>query len=359
MEDEKILEILLDWNFWEKEPFTGINRENYTDFLKPFLDTNQAIAITGVRRSGKSTIMLQLAKQAMPQVKPENILVVNLEDYRFHDFSLSLLNQIYELFERKISGEGQKIVFLDEIHKIVGWEKFVRTILDLKDARVVVSGSNSKLISEQYASLLTGRHINAEIMPLSFRELLKFKDIDYSKETKIISKKQEIKEYVDNYLEYGGFPEVVNSPQRTRNKILADYFDSIITKDISERHNIRKKEKLKSLARFYLTNISNTITFNSTAGNLDIPLGTVERFSHYLEQSFLLSFVKRFSFKVKEQENAPRKVYSVDTGLSNTIGFKFSKDKGKVMENTVLNLKRETRRERKRFIIGRIIVGRK
>lgn len=344
MQDEDILEILLDWNFWEKDLSTGITRNEYIDFLKPFLDTNQAISITGARRSGKSTIMLQLAKSVLTDIKPENILIVNLEDYRFHNFSLGLLKQIYELFKRKISKTGKKIIVLDEIHKIKGWEKFVRTLLDKKETKVIVSGSNSELISEEYASLLTGRHINAKVMPLSFKEILKFKDIDTTSKRKILAKKPKIKEYTEEYLKYGGFPEVVNSPKQTRFKILGDYFESIITKDVADRHNIRRKDKLKSLVRFYLTNISNRITFNKTSNNLNIPLGTVERFSHYLEESFLINFVKRFSFKLKEQEKAPRKVYSVDTGISNAIGFKFSKNIGDIMENTVfLEIKKKNK----------------
>src|SRR3989338_7885606 len=169
MKEEEILQILLDWNFWEKKQDAGIERASYETLISTFLSSNQAIVISGVRRSGKSTIMLQLAKKLIDSgTNPKNILIINFEDYRFYGHSLKLLQEIYEIYLKKISLD-KKIIFLDEIHKIEGWEKFVRTLLDKKEAKIIVSGSNSKLISKEYASLLTGRHVNLSILPLNFK----------------------------------------------------------------------------------------------------------------------------------------------------------------------------------------------
>ena len=113
------------------------------------------------------------------------------------------------------------------------------------------------------------------------------------------------------------------------------YFDDILTKDIEKRYKLKESEKLRALARFYLTNISNTITFNSIKKFLDTTTNTIEKFSSYLEETNILFFVKRFSYKVKEQEKAARKVYSADSGLANAVGFKFSSNIGKIAENIV------------------------
>ncbi len=337
MKDEEILPILLDWNFWEKEQETGIERNNYVNLIYPFLKTNHATAITGVRRSGKSTIMLQLAKKLIDSgaAKPRDILIINFEDYRFYDISLELLHKIYELYLKKIVLGKTRIIFLDEVHKVNGWEKFVRTLLDRKEAKLIVSGSNAKLISEEYATLLTGRNINILVFPLSFKEFLLFKGLKLEDELKIIAERIKIKKFLDEFLKYGGFPEVVLAGESTRRKIIADYFEGIITKDVVERYKIRERAKLEVLARYYLSNISNKISFNKLKDYLNIPLRTVERFSYYLEEAYIISFLKRFSFKVKEQEKSKRKVYSVDVGLCNALGFRFSENFGKLIENAV------------------------
>jgi predicted AAA+ superfamily ATPase len=162
-----------------------------------------------------------------------------------------------------------------------------------------------------------------------------FNGITVESEIEALSKRVEVKRLLDEYLEYGGFPEVALSDKKARKKMLLDYVEDIITKDVAERHKVKEKEKLRSLARYYLTNTSTKISFNKLKNLLSIPLRTVERFSYYLEESYLVLFLKRFSFKVREQDKSARKVYSIDVGLSNALGFKFSQDLGRIMENTV------------------------
>lgn len=335
MQEDEILKVLLDWNFWEKEAKTGIRRVGYTDFIYPFLKTNQAVSISGIRRSGKSTIMVQMAKKLIESgTDPRDTLIVNFEDYRLYGISLKLLQNIYEVYLKRSAGKT-KFVFLDEIHKVAGWERFARTLIDKGDAKVIVSGSNSKLISNEYATLLTGRYVKVLVFPLSFREFLLFRGVDPENETRILSEEPKVRQLLDEFIEYGGFPEVVLAEEGIRKKIVSDYVESTISKDVAERHKIRERAKLDALARYYLSNISTLISFNMLKNHINVPLRTVERFSYYLEEAYLIHFLKRFSFKVKEQERSPRKVYSADTGLSNALGFRFSRDYGKVMENVV------------------------
>ena len=135
------------------------------------------------------------------------------------------------------------------------------------------------------------------------------------------------------FVEYGGFPEIVLAKETLRRKLLTDYFSDILEKDVGERHGIRKKQKLYGLASYYMSNPCAKVSFNRLSASLSIPPATVERYSRYIEEAYLIFFLKRFSFKVKEQENSARKVYAADTGLSNAMGFKSGENKGKVFEN--------------------------
>ncbi|MEM5773233.1 MAG: ATP-binding protein [Candidatus Aenigmatarchaeota archaeon] len=283
-------------------------------------------------------MLLQLAKELMKIVEKERILIVNFEDYRWEEYSLKLLEEIWNLYKERIWKSGKVFLFLDEIHNIPGWEKFVRTLHDKKEANIFVSGSCSKLLSKEYATLLSGRYMEFQIFPLSFQEFLKFKNISTENKLNLLAKKREVLKLLYNYMEFGGFPRVVITEDKD---LLRSYFETIVMKDVAEKYKIKEIEKLRRIAVFYLTNISNKITFNSLSKNLEIPIHTVERFSYYLQEAFLLFFVNAFSASLKVQEKLPKKVYSIDNGLSNIVGFRLNKDIGKFMENVVfLELKK-------------------
>lgn len=339
MQKNQILEILLDWNFWAKEVNTGIIREEYLDTLISLITkTNQIICIAGIRRSGKSTLIKQIARQLIDQQNADT-LIVNFEDERFWQRDLKLLINTYNTYLEKVKPKGQPFIFLDEIQNIPEWERFARGVNERTGTKIIVSGSSSKLLSAELATLLTGRHIMFFVYPLSFKEFLKFKNIPIANEIEILTNRTTIKQMLDEYKEYGGFPEVVQSHDKQR--ILLSYFETMIVRDVIERFNIREREKIRTIAKFYLTNISSPISFNKISGFLNIPLTTVERFSGHLETANVVFFLKKFSFSFKEQEKAQRKIYSADVGLSNTIGFRFSENIGKIMENiAAVELKR-------------------
>lgn len=340
MRKDELLEILTDWNFWEKKIDTGIKREEYlNELIKLTTKTNQIICISGIRRSGKSTIIKQVAKQMIKEQKADT-LIVNFEDERFLKRDLKLLIDIHKTYLEKIKPTTKPYIFLDEIQNVPEWERFARGMHERGDATIIVSGSSSKLLGKELATLLTGRHITLPVHPLSLKEFLKFKKLELNTETAIIAKRTQIKQYLQEYFEFGGFPEVVLSIEKKR--ILLSYFETIITRDIIERYSIREHEKMKILAKHYLTNISAMISFNKISGFLSMPLTTVERFSDYLETANMIFFLTKYSYRFKEQQKAQRKVYSTDVGLSNAIGFRFMPNLGKIMENIVaIELKRK------------------
>ncbi len=336
---DKILEILNDWNFWNKEIETGVERKEYLEKMERYYKMDLVISLVGIRRSGKSTLMLQFAKKLIGEkgISKKNILYVNFEDSRFlGEYSLDLLNNIYEIYLENLTPDKEPIIFLDEVQNIDGWEKFVRSLNERKTAKIFVSGSNSHLLNSEFSTVLTGRQLPLIIYPLSFEEFLSFSKIEIAGKLDLINKKAKIKKAFEEYLKFGGMPKQVffkNSDDKFL--LLRNYFEDILNRDIINRFKIRQTEKLKALAKFYFSNESSLISFNRIAKFLKIPLSTIERFSEYLTYPYLIYFVSKFSFSLKEQAVNPRKIYISDLGLRNAVSFDFSGNKGKLLENLV------------------------
>lgn len=340
MNKNEILAVLNDWNIWKTEQSTGIARERYLDRLEAFFGSNQVITITGPRRAGKSYIMRQMAKRLTEKgIKKENLLFVNFEDPRFTSLDTKLMDQVFDVYREFLFPTETPYIFLDEVQEVEGWEKWVRMMHELKKAKIVVSGSNAKLLSKELGTLLTGRHIDLTVFPLSFPEFLAFNKTEFKSPLDIAGKEAEIRGLLRKYMEFGSFPEVTLSDQKR--EIILKYFDDLLTKDLFRRFKVRKPQVMKSLIKYYLSNAGNLTTFSSIEKFLHASADTIEKFAGYFEDVYLIFFLKRFSFKVKEQEKSPRKVYSIDTGLSNAVGFRFSENIGRLAENIVfLELKR-------------------
>jgi hypothetical protein len=341
MEKETIIKILEDWNFWHQNLDTGIKRNFYLKKIKTFIENNQIVTIIGARKSGKSFIMRQTIRELMKRgVEKKEILMINFEDPRFTNLNVSLLQKIYETYLEFFSPQNTPYIFLDEIQEVDNWQKWVLSMQEMKKAHIIISGSNAKLLGKELSTLLTGLHLDITVFPLSFKEFLNFNNVDFEKENGIIPNEIKIKSLMRKYMEIGGFPKAVL--EKNGKEILLTYFKDILEKDIIKRHRIRKTEEAKKLINFYFSNISSLITFNSLEKSIQISADTIEKFSDYFEKAYLLFYLKRFSFKVKEQEKSPRKVYTIDGGLSNIAGFRFSENLGKLIENIVfLELQRK------------------
>jgi len=341
MEKIEVIHILNDWNFWDKDQKTGILRPLYLSRLGPLFSSNQVITITGPRRAGKSFIMRQMAKRLIEEgCDPKNILHVNLEDPRFTESGVLLLEKIYETYREYISPGQTPTLFLDEIQEIEGFEKWVRMMHELSKARIVISGSNARLLSRELGTLLTGRHLDLEVFPLSFGEFLSFNNLVFDGASRRVGRDTEIKGLLRKYIEEGSFPEVALSGQKK--EILLGYFEDVVAKDLLRRYKVRKEQDLRSVVKYYFSNIASLSTFESVERALDVSIASVKSFTGYLEQAYLIFPLKRFSFKVREQEKSPRKIYAIDTGLCNAVGFRFSENYGRLAENVVfIALKRK------------------
>ena len=332
---EQIIEILIESNFWRQDQNVGIERTNYLNRLSDLALEGMAVTIVGPRRSGKSTIMYQLIKRLIDGGVPrENTLHVNFEDPRFYgELNPQFMSKLFDAYMMILRPKGKVYIFLDEVQNVAGWERFVRFLVDQQRHAIYITGSSSSLLSKELGTLLTGRHLDLTIYPLSFSEFLFFKGIKLENQLDLLSQKTKIRRLVGEYMRWGGFPAAVLG--KNKQEILLNYMADILSRDIVERYNIKKVNNLKTLSKYYMTNCASLISFNSIKGFISMPVDTVERYSEYLNNAFLFFYLKRFSFSLKEQEKNPRKVFCIDSGLRNAVSMGFSEDRGRVLENIV------------------------
>ncbi|UCE74939.1 MAG: ATP-binding protein [Methanomassiliicoccales archaeon] len=296
-----------------------ISREQEKDAVK-YLEHPNVLAILGVRRCGKSIFSYMLSKE-------HDFGYINFDDERLSGTKTEDLNRILEAFY-ELYGDVEYIV-LDEIQNVPGWELFANRLR--RTRKVIITGSNSHLLAGELATHLTGRYIDIRLFPFSFREFLSFKGF---KGTEVLTTKEkaELNKLLDEYLKLGGLPEVYKFGKG----MLPRIYENIITKDIVLRYRIRKREELNNLAMYLVSNFSNEISYSKLSRILDIRhVSTVSNWISYLEQAFLIIKLERFDFKLKQQFVAPKKIYCIDNGIMNSVGFGYSENTGRIIENTV------------------------
>jgi predicted AAA+ superfamily ATPase len=339
---------LSEWNpWWEtkklNDELKGKPRPGYK-YLVNSTGIKQITIITGVRRSGKSTLMYQMIDNLLKRgVNPSQILFVNLEDKKLIKDSL---DDIYRSYRENINLNKKAYIFLDEVHRKEGWESWIRKKYDLKtNDKFIISGSCSYLLKKEYSTLLTGRNLTFEVFPLSFEEFLLFKNIKLDKKNlergiMVEKTKLSILKSLNEYLNKGGFPEIFFEAEDYKIKVLEQYFDDIIYKDIIDRYKINS-QKVKDLALFLITNFTNSISLRNLRNSLKISYDTIKDYLYYYREAFLFFVVDHFSYSFKEQKTLPSKIYCIDNGLRNAVSFKFSKDEGRLAENLAfIELKR-------------------
>ncbi|MBS3099624.1 ATP-binding protein [Candidatus Pacearchaeota archaeon] len=296
-----------------------IARDKLKDAKKYLLYPN-ILVITGIRRCGKSIFSYLLERDS-------KFAYINFDDERLIGLKGNELNKILEAFY-ELYGEIDYII-LDEIQNISGWELFVNRLRRTK--RVILTGSNSNLLSGELATHLTGRYIDIKLFPFSFKEYLLFNQFKFARAYST-EEKSSIINYMKNYLISGGLPE----SYKFGRAIVMKIYEDILNKDILLRHHIKKLEELKGLSKYLITNSSEEITYSKLSKILNIKhISTISNWISYLEESFIIFKLERFNFKFKQQFIAPKKIYCIDTGIVEVIGFKFSENKGKVMENCI------------------------
>lgn len=297
----------------QKERLTSADLGLERDLLNELPENpgNHALIISGIRRCGKSTLLGQLIRK-----NPERTFFINFDTPKLYNFEIA----DFELLDRIIGENIYKQLYFDEIQVIKGWELYVRQKLD-EGFNVTVTGSNASLLSRELGTKLTGRHITKELFPFSYQEYIHFKNRTPGEET------------LADYLSHGGFPEYarINNPE-----ILMALFEDILFRDIAVRYGVRDIKSLKRLLLFLVGNVGNLIT----ATKLTQPLGikssaTVLDYFSYLELTYLLALMPKFSYSYRAQLVNPRKVYIIDNGLINAVSPSHTKDDGKKLENII------------------------
>jgi uncharacterized protein len=287
---------------------TGIERDVLNNI--PQID-NFATIITGIRRCGKSTVLLQLMKK-----KEQPVVYFNWEDIRLAGFDTDDFTRLH----REIVRREAKVLFFDEIQLVPNWEMFVHQLLR-EGFKVFITGSNASLLSQELGTHLTGRHLSTELFPFSYSEFCRLKDLAYNNDS------------LELYLQTGGIPDFAKTGEKN---ILQNLINDIIIRDIAVRYGLKDVESLKKLTAYLLTNTACPVSANKLTDTIGIKSATtiLEYFSH-LKNAYIVDFISQFSYSVKAQLRNPKKVYAIDLGLVNVAASAFSNNAGRKLENLI------------------------
>ncbi|MES2614286.1 MAG: ATP-binding protein, partial [Bdellovibrionota bacterium] len=281
-----------------------------------------------------------LNRLLLQHIRKQNIekdYYFNFEDERLATFTSEHFQMLHEVFMEMFG--NQKTYYFDEIQNIEKWELFVRRLYNAGN-KIYVTGSNASLFSEELGTRLTGRYISVSIYPFSFVEFVSYHEPNFvKKEIMSTTQKGLMLNLFSQYCKRGGFPEYVKHGQT---KYLQSLYESLIYKDIIVRYKITNIKPLKELVYYLASNCSKEMTYSSIKKWLGVGSATtISDYCGYLENSFLCFFIPRYNTSVKAQMLSPKKVYFIDHEFARTIGFRFSEDRGRMLENMVfIELKR-------------------
>ncbi|RLA78452.1 MAG: ATP-binding protein [Epsilonproteobacteria bacterium] len=344
MDKSEIIAILNDWNYWNKDLPTTNKRLFYDDKIASLSKYDEILVIKGIRRSGKSTLMLNHIKILLAnKIDIKNILFVNLEDPRFiNHLSVELLQNIKDVYLEYLDPSQKPYIFLDEVQNIPNWEKWVNKEYELKLSSIILSGSNSSMLSSEIASSLSGRYLSIDVYPLSFKEYLDFKNIKITNKLELIDKKIELNREFENYLKDGGFPKLVEYDSEQKKELLITYKDSILLKDIVSRYKLKEFSTLEEIAAFLLANSGINQNINKLKNNFHISYDMASSYLEYLIKAYMLFEINKFDYSLKKQNANDKKYYSIDLGLSNIMRVPNLQTRGSDLETIVfLELKRK------------------
>jgi predicted AAA+ superfamily ATPase len=317
------------------------NRQNYLNTLIEFLDKEIIKVIMGVRRCGKSTLLKLFTEELIKRKIPnENIIHINFESMKYRD--ITDYNFFYDYVVKHISGNGKIYILIDEPQNVIGWEKAVNSFKVDFNCDIYITGSNARLLSSELSTLISGRYVEIELYPLSYKEYLDFHGKEKSGKT------------FQDYLKFGGFPSIVELGDNVDriNNVLDGIYNTVIVKDVIAKNKIKDEELLQKIITFLADNIGNTHSSNSVANSLisekrientkkTPATSTVENYIGALKKAFIFYEARRYDLKGKNLLKTLGKYYIIDIGLRNMLLGYRDVDRGHILENIVfLELKR-------------------
>ena len=337
-------------NSWLEKDFSEIYEREFDYSLN---ESNKIISFVGVRRSGKTTYLFQIMRYLLSKnISRNNLIYINFEDDRLYPLNGEELNQILPTIEENVEYDKTKklYLFLDEIQNMPNWSKWLRRIYDLNEnLKIYVTGSSAKLLSREIATELSGRTLSLEVFPFSFKEYLDFKKIRYNlKNLEYTKSKNQLIKSFKEYLQEGGFPEIIIE-NKNQKLILQNYFDSIFYRDLIQRYNIKSIKMFEDFLKLLIANTSKIVSLSKLEKTLKsighkASKSTLSEYLNYVKEVYFFFPLQVFSYKIKDQLLYPKKIYSIDNGLINSISIKFSDNYGILFENMVfLELRRQNK----------------
>jgi len=337
MKRDTLLVIIAEWlEEWEMPPLVS----RHQPAIEP-ADLKRILAIVGPRRAGKTYFMYQLIQSLLQgnQYSKEHILFLDFEDYRLVDFTGDAMDELFAAFHQ-LAGRYPLFLFFDEIQNLPNWNRVLRTLHNRGQFRIIVSGSNSELLSSEIATELRGRYEDIILLPFSFREYLRYRDISYTPASLRTAARGNILAAFDDYIKHGGFPEVAMAGNESaQRRLLQSYFKTIFYRDILERYNIKARYVLDALMSDILENYASLFSitrFEKQLKSNDLPGSkrTIANYFHYLTEAFFVIANEKFSFSPRQRTMNPKKAYLTDTGFA-ALGRPFTENRGRIIENIV------------------------
>lgn len=310
----------------DQHNFLNMQKTIARNIPETYLRNEQIIIISGVRRCGKS-VLLQQIRNKMPQ----RDYFFNFDDDRLSNFTSGHFQQLYEVFI-ELFGEQQYFYF-DEIQNVSGWEHFARRLYN-QGKKIFITGSNSRMLSRELGTHLTGCYIAMELYPFSFPEYLRFRGLEHLLGPIAgTTAKGEIQGAFHSYLKQGGFPLYLKTGEDI---VLKTLYDNILYKDIMVRNQIVNEREVKELVYFTVSNIGKPLTYTSLSKVIGVRNATtVKNYLEFAENTYLLFSVSKLDYSVKAQLRNPKKIYAIDNGIISRLGFHFSGEEGRLLENLV------------------------
>lgn len=329
MEKEFLKQILAEQrnDFLKKE--TGVIRGKLTE-AEQYLKLPHVYVISGIRRCGKSTLMRQIAEKYFPK---NDFFFLNFEDERLFNFDVEQFNSLLEL-QIEMYG-SHKTFFIDEIQNVAHFELALRRLSD-SGYKFIVTGLNAELLSGEFSTKITGRHVITQLQPFNFTEFLMFHKAEFTTEDFYLTEKRaELSAYFEKYFSDGGMPEYLTFKTA---EILTRMYEDILIKDIAVRHGITNVVSLRELSRYLITNFGRRYSYNSLRKATGLgSVSTAISYTGFLEQSFLIRNINKFDYSLKVQQSSEKKAYVCDNVIIRQVSTTLMKDTGRYLENIVAN----------------------
>ena len=311
-----------------------IKRSFYLDKMAKLMDTEDIKVITGVRRCGKTVLLKQIIDELKNSgIASENIIYINFESSKYKNIKNDAdLDEF--VFSKTKNLNGKVYLLFDEIQKVKNWEVSLNSYRVDLDCDIYITGSNSKLLSGELATLLSGRYLKIDLYPFSFNELLEYYKITNGNLTK-----QDEQHIFNNYLKYGGFPRVLDFDDDEKMDYLMDIYSAIVLKDILHRNNIRNLDFLERLIKFLITNTGQIFSINSIKKylkheNINVSTNTISTYLKHIMEAYILLKAPKEEIKTKKLLTINEKYYCIDPGFYQ-LQSSINKSRGQLLENII------------------------